>query len=576
MHLLRPAFLERFPDRVVNVHPALLPAFPGAHAVEDALAAGVGQTGATVHLVDEGIDTGRVLRQEAVPVLPGDTVETLHARIQDGRASPAARRSSASWSPHDARAALRRTTRPVSVAFADGLAALDVEILASGGTAATLEEAGIRVTRIETLTGFDSLLGHRVVTLHPAIHAGILARRDVEDDLDELEDHDLAPIDIVCVNLYPFEKVVGGVGVTLEEAVEMIDVGGPAMLRAAAKNHAHVTAICRPDDYDVVLDELRTGGAVSEVTRRLLAVRAFRTTAAYDAAIATHLDVDALPEIATLDVRPRRRAVVRREPAPASRVLLATGRAHPPARPGRPAAAASRCRSTTSTTSRPPALLSLELDDPACVIVKHANPCGVGVADSIESGLSAGARRAIPSRRTAASSSSTGRSAPRSASCSRSSSSRSCSRPDTTSRRSRRSSASRRPGSSNDLERRSVVPDELDVKRVLGGLLVQERDLGPDPLDAMDVVCGEVERATLGRPAVRLDGRQARLLERDRDRARRPDPRDRRRTDEPRRRRPPRGRQGRASTATRSRAPCSRPTRSSRSPTVSSSRSTQA
>ena len=127
--------------------------------------------------------------------------------------------------------------------FARGLAQLDVEIVASGGTAAFLKKVGIAVTPIEDVTETPELLGGRVKTLHPRIHAAILARRDRADDRDELEDHDIEPFDLVCVNLYPFEDVVSRRAVGEQDAVEMIDIGGPAMLRAAAKNFAHVVPV---------------------------------------------------------------------------------------------------------------------------------------------------------------------------------------------------------------------------------------------------------------------------------------------------------------------------------------------
>ncbi len=126
--------------------------------------------------------------------------------------------------------------------FARGLAALDAEIVASGGTAGFLEDVGVQVTRVESLTAFPEMLGGRVKTLHPRVHAGILARRDVEEDVRALEEHAIEPFDLVCVNLYPFEKAVAGHGVAEADAVEMIDVGGPALLRGAAKNFAQLRA----------------------------------------------------------------------------------------------------------------------------------------------------------------------------------------------------------------------------------------------------------------------------------------------------------------------------------------------
>ena len=141
--------------------------------------------------------------------------------------------------------------------FARGLADLGFELVASGGTADFLEnEVGLAVERVEELTGVAEMLGGRVKTLHPNIHAAILARRDHADDVATLEDHLIRPFDLVCVNLYPFGEVAGRYGVREEEAVEMIDVGGPSMLRAAAKNFAHVAAVSKPEQYEPVLEEL--------------------------------------------------------------------------------------------------------------------------------------------------------------------------------------------------------------------------------------------------------------------------------------------------------------------------------
>src|SRR5213595_333843 len=170
--------------------------------------------------------------------------------------------------------------------FAQGLVELGVEIVSSGGTSAYLEEMGIPVTRIEEITQVPELLGGRVKTLHPRIHAAILARRDREDDQASLDEHEIEPFDLVCVNLYPFQEVIAKRGVREEDAVEMIDIGGPAMLRAAAKNFAHVAPVARPERYEEVLTELGAKGELSIDTRRRLASEAFEVTAAYEAALA--------------------------------------------------------------------------------------------------------------------------------------------------------------------------------------------------------------------------------------------------------------------------------------------------
>jgi phosphoribosylaminoimidazolecarboxamide formyltransferase/IMP cyclohydrolase len=174
------------------------------------------------------------------------------------------------------------------VEFARGLSALGVEILSTGGTAKLLRDSGIAVRDVSEVTGFPEMLDGRVKTLHPKIHGGILARRDLPDHLAALAKHEIPAIDLVVVALYPFEATVARAGVTLAEAIEQIDVGGPTMIRAAAKNHGSVAVVTDPGQYGAVLDELRAGkGALSDSTRYRLAQEAFRRTAQYDAAIAT-------------------------------------------------------------------------------------------------------------------------------------------------------------------------------------------------------------------------------------------------------------------------------------------------
>src|SRR5918999_3679837 len=170
--------------------------------------------------------------------------------------------------------------------FARGLAALDVDIVSTGGTATALREAGIEVTEVSELTGSPEVLGGRVKTLHPRLHAALLARRDDPEHISTLGREGIEPIDLVCVNLYPFEQVIAGRDVDPDEAIENIDVGGPTMIRAAAKNHRSVAVVVKPESYDAVLAELEESeGEVSSSTRHWLANEAFAHTARYDAAI---------------------------------------------------------------------------------------------------------------------------------------------------------------------------------------------------------------------------------------------------------------------------------------------------
>jgi phosphoribosylaminoimidazolecarboxamide formyltransferase/IMP cyclohydrolase len=259
--------------------------------------------------------------------------------------------------------------------FARGLAELGFEVVASGGTAAHLEERGVDVTRVENLTGFAELLGHRVVTLHPAVHGGILARRDVAEDIADLEAHGIEPFDLVCVSLYPFAG---------HESVEMIDVGGPSMLRGAAKNHDHVAAVCHPEQYAGVLEELRRDGSLSAETRRGLAAEAFATTSAYEAAIAAWFSRDerfparttfALEKVADLAYgeNPHQQAALYARAGAPRHVLSGVEQVH-----GKPLSF-----NNLNDLAAARALLG-ELHGPACVIVKHANPCGAAAAGTIE------------------------------------------------------------------------------------------------------------------------------------------------------------------------------------------------
>jgi phosphoribosylaminoimidazolecarboxamide formyltransferase / IMP cyclohydrolase len=183
--------------------------------------------------------------------------------------------------------------------FAAGLQVLGVEIFSTGNTARRLADAGVAVQSVSKLTGFPEILDGRVKTLHPGVHGGILARRDQPEHLAALEEHHIGLIDLVVVNLYPFAETIARPGVTRDQAIEQIDVGGPAMLRAAAKNHQHVLVVVNPADYDVILAALRDDQVTPELRRRL-AVNAFAHTAAYDAAIAGYLSEEPFPAMLPL------------------------------------------------------------------------------------------------------------------------------------------------------------------------------------------------------------------------------------------------------------------------------------
>jgi phosphoribosylaminoimidazolecarboxamide formyltransferase / IMP cyclohydrolase len=269
--------------------------------------------------------------------------------------------------------------------FARGLAGLGVELVSTGGTAETLREAGLDVRDVAEMTGSPEILDGRVKTLHPRLHAALLAVRDDPSHAATLEAEGVEPIDLVCVNLYPFERIVAGGDVSEEEAVENIDVGGPTMIRAAAKNHRYVAVVVRPESYDAVLAELEeSGGEVSQETRHWLANEAFALTARYDAAISRWfgLRYEAYPghwvmaHEKFLDLsygeNPHQKAALYVEVGARSHVLSKVAKKH------------GRALSFNNVLDLDGARLLLnEFEGPAAVIVKHNNPCGVAVAATI-------------------------------------------------------------------------------------------------------------------------------------------------------------------------------------------------
>jgi len=272
-----------------------------------------------------------------------------------------------------------------------GLKSLGVELLATGGTATELEAAGCQVVRTESLTGFAELLDGRVKTLHPAIHAGILARRDVTGHLDQLQQAGFPPIDLVVVNLYPFERTIATAGVTLEEAVEHIDIGGVALLRSAAKNHAGVAVVVDPADYPVILNELKAGErGLSSATRAKLAVKAYEVTAAYDAAIARFLrsrsksgtDPSVFPD--QLLVVLRKKADLRYGENPHQPAAIYTDGAPQPGSLAGAEQLNGRELSHNNYLDFDSALaLAREFTEPCCAVIKHRNACGCACAESL-------------------------------------------------------------------------------------------------------------------------------------------------------------------------------------------------
>ena len=274
------------------------------------------------------------------------------------------------------------------VELAKTLARFGVEILSTGGTAKLLRDSGLAVRDVADVTGFPEMMDGRVKTLHPKIHGGILARRDVPQHLEAMDRHGIPPIDLVVVALYPFEQTIAAPGVRLADAIEQIDVGGPTMIRAAAKNHASVAVVTSPSQYAAVLEELTTtNGSLAEATRARLAREAFRRTAQYDAAISRYLSSEAnaggeFPERLQLEAErvqplkygenPHQSAAFYRIPGGPAVGLAGMKQLHGP----------ELGYNNLLDFSAALALL-LEFDEPAAVVIKHTNPCGAALGTTV-------------------------------------------------------------------------------------------------------------------------------------------------------------------------------------------------
>ena len=429
--------------------------------------------------------------------------------------------------------------------FAKSLAALGVELLSTGGTASALREAGLEVTDVAEFTGQEEILGGRVKTLHPRLHAALLARRSDPEHMAILEREGIAPIDLVCVNLYPFEQTVAAHEVDPQVAVENIDIGGPTMIRAAAKNHEGVAVVVKPESYDAVCAELEeSGGEVSASTSHWLANEAFAQTARYDAAISRWFSTsyEDFPEHLTVSYEkeldlaygenPHQRAALYSENGLRSHILSGVAKLH------------GKALSFNNVLDLDSARqLNEDFEPPACTIVKHNNPCGVAIGDDALDAY----RKALACDPLSAYGSVIAVNRPVSVAlaealhenfvevllapgfedgalevlqqkeairilCDEE-------RRQARSRRTRRQARARRPADPGPRRRPRAAPDH-------GG--------------------GDEDRArrrAVGRPALRLDGRAPRALERDRDRQGRGDAGNRRRPDEPRRLGPARGRE---------------------------------
>ncbi len=373
--------------------------------------------------------------------------------------------------------------------FAKTLAGLGVEILSTGGTATALREAGLEVTDVSAFTGQEEILGGRVKTLHPRLHAALLARRADPEHMATLEREGIEPIDLVCVNLYPFEETVAGHEVDPEVAVENIDIGGPTMIRAAAKNHEGVAVVVKPESYDAVCAELEeSGGEISASTRHWLANEAFAQTARYDAAISRWFSTsyEDFPEHLTISYEkeldlsygenPHQRAALYSEAGGRSHILDGVSKLH------------GRALSFNNVLDLDSARrLNEDFEPAACTIVKHNNPCGVAIGEDALDAY----RKALACDPVSAYGGVIVINRPISVELAEA-------------LHENFVEVLLAPGYEDgalevlqqkkairilcDEERRQADPAERDVKRVRGGLLIQDRDGDPEPRQMMETV----------------------------------------------------------------------------------------
>lgn len=269
------------------------------------------------------------------------------------------------------------------VEFAKGLVALGWEILSTSGTMKLLKESGVPVTSVSDVTGFPEICDGRVKTLHPKIHGALLARRDIPEHMKELKDNDIETIDLVCVNLYPFRETIAKPDVTMEDAVEHIDIGGPSMLRSSAKNWESVTVVCNPADYETVLSEIKAGGNTTRETRLQLSAKAYTHTAEYDMAISTYMRAQAgLPEKLFLEYDLKQELRYGENPHQEAKFFASTVK-----EPFSLATAEQLNGKELSYNNIQDANATLniarEFDEPFCVGVKHMNPCGSATGKTI-------------------------------------------------------------------------------------------------------------------------------------------------------------------------------------------------
>lgn len=270
------------------------------------------------------------------------------------------------------------------VPFVEGLVSLGWEIVATGGTQKLLEDSGVKTVGISEVTGFPEILDGRVKTLHPKVHGGLLARRDIPSHMQTLSEQGITPIDLVCVNLYPFRQTIAKEGVTMEDAIENIDIGGPSMLRSSAKNWKDVTVVCDPADYETVLSELRASGSTSASTRLKLSAKAYTHTAEYDICIARYMREQAgLTEKLFLEYELKQSLRYGENPHQSAKFYAGAEKCSY-ALPFAEQIQGKELSYNNIQDANAALCVLRDFSEPFCVALKHMNPCGAATGATIE------------------------------------------------------------------------------------------------------------------------------------------------------------------------------------------------
>lgn len=384
MRIIGPTLLNVYQNKIINIHPSDLPKYKGLNAVQQALDAKEEEIGISVHYVDETLDGGSIIKQMTFPIFKDMSKEDIETILHKYEHQLYVDVLKELQGDKMRRALISVSDKQGVVEFAKGLIEQGFEIISTGNTYKTLVAHGVSAIEVAEVTGFQEMLDGRVKTLHPVVHGGILARRDFEDHMQALESSKIKPIDLVCVNLYPFKETILKEGVKFEDAIENIDIGGPTMLRSAAKNFKDVTVITEVEDYERVLKEYQELGDTTLSTRQYLALKVFNTTAHYDALITDYLktqteEVVLSPLTKTYDLK----ETLRYGENPHQRAALYTSVGVEPWAMTSAHLLHGKQLSYNNIQDGQAALdLLQEFNEPSCVVVKHMNPCGVASASN--------------------------------------------------------------------------------------------------------------------------------------------------------------------------------------------------